>query len=731
MQESPEPSSTLPEFLDAVAAVSDPDQALTEGISRIAASLGADRVALCEAGVVVASADGSAIIGASFETTLSLDEPGRSLVIARQVSPLTAAEVRHAETMARLLVVATGLVGRLHDNERQLRDQQRLLDELVIHEAIQAAVLRVQRIISQRQPIGTILQAITTEAVELLGADLAGVSLRGPTGPGQQWLAAGTDAGRALAELLPNDLLRVVGDRAVAACGQRSIPATFETIDGDRVDVIVAGSPVYDDDRAIGCLVALSLGEPGPAVDGGDGPLETFASQASIALADANTCSELQNAFHDHLTGLPNRALFQEQCDHAVELANRMGTTTALLFVDLDRFKSVNDTLGHAAGDALLRNVGRALIEGGRIYDSVARIGGDEFAVLLEDTTATAAASVANRLLDRIARVVDPSGFRSQAGASIGIALSGPECRTTDEFLRRADVAMYAVKTSGRGGVAIYDSTMSQTRPVGQGLAEALAGALANDDLIVYYQPIVDLQTRQISGVEALVRWQHSERGLLVPNSFIDAAEETGMIVPVGRRILEVASAQVASWRRALPAAKDLSLSVNLSVRQLEHDQIQADVQETLRLTELDPTALTLEVTESIFVNNAASARTRLRGLKALGIGLAIDDFGTGFSSLGYIHNYPFDILKIDRSFVKGIGSTANNGAIVRTMLALAKQLSMTVVAEGIESPAELAQLRALRCSYGQGYLFSKPIAADDLERLLTSDDLRLDLSRS
>ncbi|MGI9611989.1 MAG: putative bifunctional diguanylate cyclase/phosphodiesterase [Acidimicrobiales bacterium] len=654
MQESPEPSSTLSEFLDAVAAISDPH----------------------------------------------------------------------------LLVVATDLVDRLHDNEQRLRDQRRLLDELVVHEAIQAAVLRVQRIVSLRQPIGTILQAITEEAVELSGADLAGVSLRSRSGPDQRWLAAGTDAGRALAELLPDDLLRIVGDRAIAASEQRLIPATFETVDGDRVDAIVAGSPVYDGDRAIGCLVALSLGEPGPAVDGGDGLLETFASQASIALADANKVSELQNAFHDHLTGLPNRALFQERCDQAVERSNRMGTTTALLFLDLDRFKSVNDTLGHAAGDALLRNVGRALIEGSRLYDSVARIGGDEFAILLEDTTATAAASVASRLLDRISRVVDPSGFRSQAGASIGIALSGPECRTTDEFLRRADIAMYAVKASGRGGVAVFDNTMSQSRPGGQGLAEALAGALANDELLVYYQPIVDLQTRRISGVEALVRWQHHERGLLAPNSFIDAAEETGMIVPVGRRILDIASAQVASWRRDLPEARDLSLSVNLSVRQLEHDQIEADVSETLRLTDLDPTALTLEVTESIFVNNAASARTRLHGLKALGIRLAIDDFGTGFSSLGYIHNYPFDILKIDRSFVKGIGSTANNGAIVRTMLALAKQLSMTVVAEGIESPAELAQLRALRCSYGQGFLFSKPMAADDFERLLTSDDRRLDVSR-
>jgi EAL domain-containing protein (putative c-di-GMP-specific phosphodiesterase class I) len=333
-------------------------------------------------------------------------------------------------------------------------------------------------------------------------------------------------------------------------------------------------------------------------------------------------------------------------------------------------------------------------------------------------------------LLDGIGRVVDPSGFRGQPGASIGIALSGPNCRTTDELLRRADIAMYSVKASGRAGVATFDATMSHSRTGRAGLAEALDAALTNDELRVHYQPIVDLQTRQISGVEALVRWLDPERGLLLPDSFIDAAEETGMIIPVGRRILEIACGQMAAWRRDLPGAEDLHLSVNLSVRQLEHDQIQADVQDTLRLTELDPTALTLEVTESIFVNNATSARTRLHALKALGIGLAIDDFGTGFSSLGYIHNYPFDILKIDRTFVKGIGSTSNSGAIVRTMLALAKQLSMAVVAEGIESRAELAQLRALRCGYGQGYLFSKPMSAADLEQLLTTGGRELDVSR-
>ena len=452
--------------------------------------------------------------------------------------------------------------------------------------------------------------------------------------------------------------------------------------------------------------------------------------RAEQAIGDQRELLET-TAFQDHLTGLPNRARFHERCDHALERAADTGTTTGLLFVDLDGFKLVNDTLGHAAGDALLRRVGHALRQGGRSSDTVARIGGDEFAVLLENTSADAAAAAASRILTRIGEVVAAGGFRVQPGASVGVALAGADCRTTDELLRRADIAMYAVKTSGGGDIAFWNPSMSQTRLSHDALAQALEVALANNHLLVHYQPIVDLRSRTISGVEALVRWNDPERGLQAPNTFIDAAEQTGMIIPVGRRVLELACAQVAAWRRAIPSARDLTLSVNLSVRQLEHEQLHLDVEDILHLTELDTDALVLEVTESIFVNDATNAADRLHGLKRLGIRLAIDDFGTGFSSLGYIHNYPFDILKIDRSFVAGIGSSTNSGAIVRTMLALSQQLSMTTVAEGIESQAELAQLRALRCAYGQGFLFAKPMPADDLQHLLVDGNGALTATRS
>ena len=577
-----------------------------------------------------------------------------------------------------------------------------------------------------------------SELPEFLAAVVAAGDVHGARAIGLGWIADAVEA---------DFVALVVGGEVVARVGE-SAAATW-SLDPTSLDR-ASSDPIEELSDGVRYLPLSGLGASGSETDRGDAPdsflvigrnapltgIETgravalgrtlqaaaglFARlhQAEQAIGDQRKLLET-TAFRDHLTGLPNRARFHERCDRALERAADTATITGLLFVDLDGFKLVNDTLGHAAGDALLRRVGRALRDGGRSSDTVARIGGDEFAVLLENTSADAAAAAASRILTRIGEVVAAGGFRVQPGASVGVALAGTDCRMTDELLRRADIAMYAVKTRGGGDVAFWNPTMSQTRLSHDALAQALEVALANNHLLVHYQPIVDLRSRTISGVEALVRWKDPDRGLQAPNTFIDAAEQTGMIIPVGRRVLELACAQVAAWRRAIPSARDLTLNVNLSVRQLEHEQLHLDIEDILHLTELATDALVLEVTESIFVNDATSAADRLHGLKRLGLRLAIDDFGTGFSSLGYIHNYPFDILKIDRSFVAGIGSSTNSGAIVRTMLALSQQLSMTTVAEGIESQAELAQLRALRCAYGQGFLFARPMPADDLQRLL------------
>lgn len=736
-------ASELPEFLAAISASAESGRGLINGIGRIAETFDAEVVAVVHDGEVIASvgfsrddpsqADLLAVAsqrassieiagsGRASATALYLEEPSYVLVIARATEPLTGIELAHAQAMARILALAMNLVDQLDENKRLVAEQQRLLDEHQVHHAIQNAILRVQRLISRRQPIQTILEAITAETVLLLRSDLAGICLYATHGPAKRCLAAGSETGRRLAAALSERELLAIGEQATSSSIGQPTPFAIDIGDGESVDTTVIGSPVFDDGALIGGLFVLSAATPETHWEVDTAPLETFASQASIALADAATISELEHAFHDHLTGLPNRALFHDRFYHALELGARLATTTALLFLDLDRFKLVNDTLGHAAGDDLLRDVAVALKGGGRACDSVARIGGDEFAIVLEDTGVEAAEGVARRLLERVGKLVNPAGVQGHPGVSIGIALSGPDCHTTDELLRRADIAMYAVKTSGRAGVATYDETMGQSRLDQNALADALQVALVQDDFVVHYQPIVNLQNRQISGVEALVRWQDPERGLVPPAAFIDAAERTGMIIPIGRRVLQVACEQAAEWRRTIPNAADLSLSVNLSVCQLEDDTIRGDVQDALTSAGLDPAALTLEVTESVFVNDAANAGTRLQALKDLGIRLAIDDFGTGFSSLSYIHNYPFDILKIDRTFIKGIGSSANNGAVARTMLTLAQQLSMSTVAEGIESQGELAQLRALRCTHGQGFLFARPANAESLQPMLAT----------
>lgn len=727
-------ASELPEFLAAVSSATNPQVALARGVAQMAGTFDAEVVAIIKGDEVLASigypkgkepttdllaaaqrrsgtikVPGSGLATAS---TFDLVDSSCTVVIARADLPLTSVELGHAQAMGRILELALRLMDKLTENER-------LLEEHRAHEAVLEAILRIQQLISQRQPVETILQAITTEAVVLLDADLAGVALHTQSGPAHGSLGTVTDEGRQLGtELASREILQAGLEATLSSPG---VPTsiTLETPMGEGKRAQITGVPVFDDGNPVGGLFVVSAGPSLPDVQIDTATMETFASQASIALTDASTMDELEHAFHDHLTGLPNRALFQDRFNHALELGVRRNTTTGLLFLDLDRFKTVNDTFGHSAGDVLLREVGDALRQICRACDSVARLGGDEFALVLEDCHPKTALIVANKLLANLADVTNPTRAADGTGVSIGIALSEPGCESVDELMRRADIAMYAAKAGGRGKAVLYKPSMGQTRLDHNAAANALRRALERDEFVVHYQPIVDLRTRQILSVEALVRWMDPEKGLVPPGAFIDDAEETDLIVPIGRRVLEIACEQAARWRRDTPGASDLQLSVNVSARQLWHDGFRRDVQDLTADAGLDPSALTLEVTESIFLNDADSAGERLRDLKSLGLRLAIDDFGTGFSSLSYIHNYPFDVLKIDRAFVSGLGTSENSGAVVRTMLALAQQLSLVSIAEGIENPSELAQLRALRCGQGQGFLFSKPTTAENLERML------------
>ncbi len=426
----------------------------------------------------------------------------------------------------------------------------------------------------------------------------------------------------------------------------------------------------------------------------------------------------LHQAFYDSLTGLANRSLFRDRVQHALARTARDRAGVVVLFLDLDHFKNINDTLGHGAGDALLKVVAGRLLNATRGSDTVARLGGDEFAVLLENSRTEAEATiVADRIVQSLLSPVElESGNTVRVATSIGIARADA-CETVDELLRNADVAMYAAKTGTRGGYMFFDQSM-HTALVDRVMLESdLRRALDNGELWVAYQPIVDLDTQQVTGMEALARWQHPLKGAIGPTAFIPVAEETGLILQIGSMVLQEACRQAAGWneRRADP----LTVTVNISAMQLEAPELLDDVRNALGATGLPPSCLVLEITESVIVKNGIGALDRLKSLKALGVRLAIDDFGTGYSSLSYLQQFPVDILKIDRSFTSSLTRGPNQDALARTIIALGELLTLRTIAEGVEQSAQHARLRDLGCSHGQGYLFSKPLSARDMARLL------------
>lgn len=421
-------------------------------------------------------------------------------------------------------------------------------------------------------------------------------------------------------------------------------------------------------------------------------------------------------AFHDSLTGLANRALFTDRLDHALQ-RRESGDVGVILF-DVDDFKLINDGLGHAAGDGLLIEVAHRLGELVRSGDTAARLGGDEFAVLLEHTTQDEATRVADRIIAAFLPSFEIASHRITARASIGIAFghAGSEAASV---LREADAAMYTAKHRGKGVWQVYDPSMA-----GDGLLEIelradLKLAIEHGDLSVAYQPIVELLTRRIVGVEALARWQHPTRGDIEPTQFIPLAEAADLIVPLGRWILEEACRTVQGWRASAEGPDDLHLSVNISPRQLLHGSIIEHVQAALADSGLEPADLTLEITEGVLVEEAGASLAALEGLKALGVRIAIDDFGTGYSSLSYLSRLPIDVLKIDRSFVADIGTSRQAAALVRSIVKIGQTLHLETVAEGVETEEQLDRLVRLGAKLGQGYLFAQPLAAEELATML------------
>ena len=432
-------------------------------------------------------------------------------------------------------------------------------------------------------------------------------------------------------------------------------------------------------------------------------------------------------AFHDAVTGLPNRALFRDRVEHALNRQSRVSGTVAVLFLDIDDFKTINDSLGHGAGDDVLREVGARLAGSIRASDTAARLGGDEFAVLMDGTQDEfSATELAERILDSLTTPLSIDGKEILVRASVGIAFGdadGGGAGRSDELLRDADVAMYMAKQNGKGGYQLFEPAMHSEALERLNLKTDLQRAVDEGEFVVHYQPIVDLRTRRLVGAEALVRWEHPERGLVPPLDFIPLAEETGLVVPMGRIVLEAACNEAVELQRLCPQDPPLSMSVNLSARQLQRAELPDEVSGVLESTGLAPSSLILEITESVMMEDMDLSLLRLQQLRNLGVRLAVDDFGTGYSSLSYIRRFPFDLLKVDKSFIDGLEDGGSQmGELTATIIGLARTLELEPIAEGIESAEQISRLRRLGCDLGQGYVFHRPLPGEQIEEVAAAN---------
>jgi len=463
----------------------------------------------------------------------------------------------------------------------------------------------------------------------------------------------------------------------------------------------------------------------GLAVRNGSGrPYRMVGAQSDTTQRKLAEEQLIHDALHDALTGLPNRTLFVDRLSHRIKHSRReKDRLFGVLFLDLDRFKLVNDSMGHSAGDQLLVETSRRLEQAVRPGDTVARLGGDEFAVLLEDVTEPGdAVKVAERIQTSLQNPIKLENQEVVSTASIGIAMSQTGYEKAEDVLRDADTAMYRAKSEGRARHEVFDSAMHARAVSLLKIENELRQAIEREEFRVFYMPIVSLATGRIDGFEALVRWQHPVRGIVAPFDFMGVAEDAGLVIAIDRWVLRRACREVREWQRQLPDGDRLTVSVNLSAKQFHHSDLVDTIRTAISESGLPGESLGIEITEGVLIDNSSTAGAMLGEMRKLGARIYLDDFGTGYSSLSYLQRFPIDTVKIDRSFVSRLGPKAEGHEIVQAIVTLAHNLGMRVIAEGIETNDQLGLLRRLKCGYGQGWLFSKPIPHEQAGELLLQE---------
>ncbi len=507
--------------------------------------------------------------------------------------------------------------------------------------------------------------------------------------------------------LHPDDRERVVRDlhqHIDAGKANWSAEYRFRRKDGTYAFVIDRGYVVYDQDEM---------------------PVRMIGSVMDVTERKSLEEQLTHQALHDPLTNIANRALFQNRVDHALAKLPRANSQLAVLFLDLDNFKAVNDSLGHAAGDKLLVSVAERLQDCLRTTDTPARLGGDEFAVLCESVhRVDEAVMIAERILAVFRQPFMIDGKETFVGTSIGIAASSDAAMTSEELLRNADLAMYLAKSQGKGTYVVFEPKMHEALMERIELEDDLRRGIDQHEFVIHYQPILDLSSQNMLGMEALVRWVHPKYGLLSPMKFIPLAEETNLIVPLGEWVLSEACRQVQEWRERHAGEMDFSVTVNISIRQFQQKELVDMVSRALEVSGLPARCLILEITESFMMQDTEATIAKLQLLRDLGVRLAIDDFGTGYSSLSYLQRFPIDILKIDKSFIDKLGQGSEGSAVAKAIIMMGDSLNLKTIAEGIEHPEQIAELQSLGCAAGQGYHFAKPLTAADMDAFLTNREM-------